>query len=145
MAYNYWFAFVGNVLGLAGETTAANGWTYEGDWTASRMFMLGWNAGPGGQDPYMNGIRGSYVFIDGNFDYVTNGVTWGTSIGAHTLPNSLYLIQEPAFFTAGSGYPWPWVNPTGSPPVSTNCGPSKTNTCLPAKARYEAGTPFVQP
>ena len=149
MAYNYWFAFVGNVLGLTGETTAGNGWTYQGDWSGKRMFMLGWNAGlpganqQGGQDPYMNGVSGSYVFIDGNFDYVTNGVTWAQ--GAHTLPNSLYLTQKPAFFTAGSGYPWPWVNSTGSPPVSTSCGPSQTKTCLPAKARYEAGTPFAQP
>ena len=112
------------------------------------MFMLGWNAGlpganqQGGQDPYMNGVSGSYVFIDGNFDYVTNGVTWGTSQGAHTLPNSLYLTQEPAFFTAGSGYPWPWVNPTGSSPIQTNsCG----GDGLPAKARWDAGKPFVQP
>ena len=35
MAYNYWFAFVGNVLGTAGETTAANGWTYQGDWAGA--------------------------------------------------------------------------------------------------------------
>ena len=44
-AYNYWFGFVGNVLGTAKETTSANGWTYQGDWTASRMWMLGWNDG----------------------------------------------------------------------------------------------------
>jgi hypothetical protein len=30
---------------------------------------------------------------------------------------------------------WPWVNPTGSPQLYT----------LPAKARYDAGTPFTQP
>ena len=33
MAYNYWFGFVGNVLGTARETTSANGWTYQGDWS----------------------------------------------------------------------------------------------------------------
>ena len=51
---------------------------------------------------------------DGNFDYVTNTVVWDPAITAHTLPNSLYLTQKPAFFNAGSGYTWPWVEPTGS-------------------------------
>jgi hypothetical protein len=31
--------------------------------------------------------------------------------------------------------PWPWVNPTQAPLFYT----------LPAKARYDAGTPFKQP
>ena len=35
MAYNYWFAFVGNVLGVAGQTTAANGWSYQGDYSGA--------------------------------------------------------------------------------------------------------------
>ena len=55
MAYSYWFAFVGNVLGVSGTTTAANGWTYSGDFTGSRIFMLGWMAGNGGQDPNLDG------------------------------------------------------------------------------------------
>ena len=144
MAYNYWFAFVGNTLGLAGETTAANGWTYKGDWNGKRIYMLGWNAGNGGQDPYLNGTHGSYIFINGNYDYVTGKVTWAGSPIA--LPNSFYLSSEPAFFLAGSGYPWPWVTPTGSSPLAT--GPSGcggTCSALPARARWQAGTPFVQP
>jgi len=71
----------------------------------------------------------------GNFDYVTNSVIWDPSISNHTLPPSLYLSQKPAFFNAGSGYAWPWVNPTGTPQLAT----------LPAKARFDASTPFVQP
>ncbi len=144
MAYNYWFAFVGNVLGLAGETTAANGWSYQGDWSAHRIFMLGWNAGPGGQDPYMNGVKGSYVFINGNFDYLNNSIAAWASGSPHTLPNSFYLASAPASFSAGTSctYSWPWVTPTGSAPIQANsCGGSG----LPAKARYEAGTPLKQP
>jgi len=143
-AYSYWFAFVGNVLGEPGVTTAANGWSYEGDWSSPRMFMLGWNAGPGGQDPNMNGISGSYVFLHGNYDYVTNSVHWDPTNPDQNLPNSLYLSSEPSSFTAGASctYPWPWVTPTGSAQVQSNsCGGSG----LPAKARYEAGTPFKQP
>ena len=37
--------------------------------------------------------------------------------------------------SAGSGYTWPWVDPTGATKLYT----------LPAKARFDNGTPFVQP
>jgi len=143
-AYNYWFAFVGNVLGLAGETTAANGWSYQGDWNGKRMFMLGWNDGPGGQDPYLNGVRGSYIFRHGDYDYVNGSIVDWTSGYSQTLPNSFYLFSAPAFFSAGASctYPWPSVTPTGSTQIQSNsCGGSG----LPAKARYDAGTPFTQP
>ncbi len=71
----------------------------------------------------------------GNFDYVTNSVKWDPSIASRSLPNSLYLTRKPAFFDAGHGYTWPWVEPTGATKLFT----------LPAKARYDAGTPFTQP
>jgi fibronectin type 3 domain-containing protein len=142
MAYSYWFAFVGNVLGVSGTTTAANGWTYSGDFTAPRIFMLGWNGGNGGQDPNLNAPTGSYILISGNYDYLNNAVTWqGSPV---TLPNSFYLPSKPSFFT--SSYPWPWVTPTGSKQIQN--GPSGCGgTCsgLPAQARWQAGTPFVQP
>jgi hypothetical protein len=144
MAYNYWFAYVGNVLGTSGKSTAANGWTYSGDFTASRIFMLGWDGGNGGQDPYLDGKSGSYILINGNYDYLNDAVTWQGSPVA--FPNSFYLSSKPAFFAAGSGYPWPWVTPTASEQVQN--GPSGCGgTCsgLPAQARWQAGTPFAQP
>ncbi len=64
----------------------------------------------------------------GNFDFVTNAVQWDPSASSRTLPPSLYLTAKPAFF--GSS-PWPWVDPTGRTKVNT----------LPAKARFDAGTP----
>ena len=143
-SYNYWYAYVGNVLGTSGQSIAANGWTYSGDFSAPRIFMLGWSGGGGGQDPYIDGVKGSYILINGNFDYLNNAVTWQGS--PLTLPNSFYLSSEPAFFSAGSGYPWPWVTPTGSSPVQN--GPSGcggTCSALPAKARWQAGTPLAQP
>jgi len=54
------------------------------------------------------------------------------SIAAQAIPNSLYLSAKPAFF---GGYAWPWVDPTGVVKLST----------LPAKARFDAGTPFAPP
>ena len=71
----------------------------------------------------------------GNFDYVSNSVVWDPGISDHALPSSLYLAQKPGFFNAGRGYTWPWVDPTGATKLYT----------LPARARYEAGTPFIQP
>jgi hypothetical protein len=144
MSYNYWFAFVGNVLGVAGETTAANGWTYFGDWTQPRMFASGWNTGNGGQDPYLNGVSGTYIFKNGNYDYVNGAITDWAAGYSTTLPNSFYLSSAPTFFGAGAlcTYSWPWVTPNGSTQIQSNsCGGSS----LPAKARYAAGTPFVQP
>jgi hypothetical protein len=144
MSYNYWFAFVGNTLGLAGQTTAAHGWSYQGDWSGSRIFMVGWNTGPGGQDPYLNGVSGAYIFRNGNYDYVNTSIVDWTASSPHTLPNSFYLSAAPSFFSSGGAcnYSWPWVTPTGSAPIQANsCGGSG----LPAKARYEAGTPLKQP
>jgi hypothetical protein len=142
-AYNYWNGYVGNVLGLSGVTTAANGWTFEGDWNGKRMWMLGWNDGPGGTDPNLSGSSGAFLFRHGNYDYVTGGVTWDPATSNHTLPSSFYLSSAPASFSAGAcTYPWPQVTPTGSTPVQKNsCGGSG----LPAKARWDAGTPFKQP
>ena len=47
-----------------------------------------------------------------------------------TLPDSLYLTSKPAFFGNNT---WPWVDATGATKLHT----------LPARARYDAGTPNV--
>ena len=133
-AYAYWFSFIGNVLGTPGAMT---GWVYDAAGALNNIpdqgiWMLGWmDIVPQGYDPNV----ASTAIQDGNFDYLTNAVVWASNDTVHTLPNSLYLMQKPAFFNAGSGYAWPWVNPTGSPQLYT----------LPAKVRYDAGTPFTQP
>ena len=148
-AYNYWFGFVGNVLGTALETTSANGWTYQGDWSVSRIWMLGWNDGNGGEDPYLDGATASYIFRHGDYDYVNGAIADWTSGYSDTLPSSFYLSGQPSFFGksgANCTYPWPWVTPTGSSPIQSPSGTGCTaDTALPAKARWDAGKPFVQP
>jgi hypothetical protein len=59
------------------------------------------------------------------------------------MPNSFYLPGKPGFFAGVTcTYPWPWVTPEGSQPIQANsCGGSG----LPAKARWDAVTPFAQP
>ncbi|HEY2859155.1 MAG TPA: right-handed parallel beta-helix repeat-containing protein [Terracidiphilus sp.] len=144
MAYDYWYAFIGNVLGVSGTTTAANGWTYSGDFGGNRIFMLGWMGNNGGQDPNLDGTTGAFIAIDGNYDFLNQKVTWTGSPLA--LPNSFYLSTEPSFFTAASGYTWPWITPTGGTKIQS--GPSGCGgkcSGLPARARWQAGTPFVQP
>jgi hypothetical protein len=128
--YSYWHTFVGNVLGAPGQMS---GWTYEGgNMGVPSIWLLGWDD----WSPYPNDARVMITALrQGNFDYLTNTVVWDPSISDHTLPASLYLAQKPAFFNAGSGYVWPWVDPTGTQKLYT----------LPAKARFDAGTPFVQP
>jgi hypothetical protein len=126
MAYSYWMSFVGNVLGAAGQM---GGWVYETTFGGKPgIWMLGWERGTDAQ-------VSTTTLRHGNFDYVTNTVKWEPAIINHTLPNSLYLTQKPAFFDAGSGYIWPWVDPVGATKLYT----------LPAKARHDAGTPFTQP
>jgi hypothetical protein len=127
-AYSYWFSFIGNVLGVPGHTS---GWSYDGTFTKA-IWLLGWDNLPNQlDDPSV----AKTTIRDANFDYLTNTVVWAANDTAHTLPNSLYLTQKPAFFNARRGYTWPWVNPTGSPYLYT----------LPAKVRYDSGTPFAQP
>lgn len=132
MAYSYWMSFVGNVLGASGQM---RGWVYETTFGSDRpgcIWMLGWD----GVEPYPVDARVATTTLrHGNFDYVTNTVKWDEGVTNRTLPNSLYLTHKPAFFSAGRGYTWPWVDPLGATKLHT----------LPAKARYDAGTPFKQP
>jgi hypothetical protein len=136
--YDWWFSFVGNVLGTAGdhnmtryEDTANKDWTGD-EWLI--CYQKDDNVPDGGKCL-------STVLRDGNFDYVTGKVHWygiggsGASNGltppaVSTLPASLYLSGKPGFF---GSTPWPWVD--GSDAASPVPGK------LPARARYDAGTP----
>jgi hypothetical protein len=108
---------------------------------------------------------------DGNFDYVTKKTLWmgsnnicnapgdaactATNTGnictdqnlcagqyttppaVSTLPNSLYIpasMQPPPFFNGGA---WPWVD-------GTNASNPLPGT-LPARTRFDAGTPNIVP
>ena len=131
--YSYWMTFLGNVLGAEG---AMGNFTYDVTgilgMNAPAIWLLGWDdVSPQPYDP----LTAQTAVRHGNFDYLTHTVVWDPASNDQTLPDSLYLSRKPAFFDAGSGYGWPWVDPVG---------PTKLRT-LPAKARYDAGTPFTQP
>jgi hypothetical protein len=134
----WWHSFIGNVMGTEGRTS---GWTYEdpgtlpGPWPwqgGSFIWRLGYDSAYWEQaaDPQVK----STFLRNGNFDYVTNSVIWDPR-SSEQLPDSLYLKRRPAFFDTGRRYVWPWVDPTGATKLHV----------LPARARYDAATPFVQP
>jgi hypothetical protein len=128
---NWWMTFVGNVLGIGGDSAWSGTYTnYENNtapWNDNSVWKLGyddsnWNyAG----DPKVL----STLIRDGNYDFLTKTQHWQDPVA--TLPNSFYMQGKPAFFGAN---PWPWVDP----------GTGATYT-LPAKARFDAGTPNTVP
>lgn len=148
MLHMYWFAYVGNVLGTSGSTTTGNGWVYSGNYSRNKnIWMPGWNSDAGNptlSDPNLTGATGTFLFKNGNYDYVSAGIVDNAIGFTHTFPNSLYLLSTPAFFGPGASctYTYPWIDSSASPPVKAN---SCAGSGLPAKARYDAGTPFVQP
>jgi hypothetical protein len=129
---HYFYSFVGNVLGTADQDPAPHqGFAYEDVWPWEAdpvgLWRLGytpldWNAPP---DPRVV----STIHRHGNFDYATQTVRWAAG-WSQNLPASLYLTSKPAFFGA---HPWPWVDPAAASPLHT----------LPAKARFDAGTPWA--
>jgi hypothetical protein len=138
-AYSYYNNFVGNVLGMNGQTllsypslacfagqeeaflqevTTTAEWTASGNADDVPMWQFG---------AYQATVNttGNWSFVDttidtalrdGNWDWVTQAQHWygiGTSTDgtdpAQPLPNSLYLTSKPAFFGSNT---WPWVDPS---------------------------------
>jgi hypothetical protein len=106
-----------------------SGWVYDGlsgnnSFPPTAIWTLGdMDISPQGYDPNVE----AKAIRDGNYDFLTNSQHWHNTPGKFAMPNSLYLTSKPAFF--GSN-PWPWTDPT-----------TGTISTLPAKARYDAGTP----
>jgi hypothetical protein len=121
-AWTHESAFVGNVL-RGGNVYETNPSSRSG----TPIFALGNNFMFGGN--WDNGYARAHVWRDGNWDSVNGRIVWAS--GARTLPPSLYLASKPAFFGART---WPWVDPN-----------SGTVGTLPAKARYDSGTPNIVP
>jgi hypothetical protein len=70
----------------------------------------------------------------GNWDAVHASIAdWDPSYPDHVIPTSLFLSAAPSFFGANA---WPWIDSTGS------AANDRVKT-LPAKARFDANTPFA--
>jgi hypothetical protein len=160
-AYSYYHNLVGNVLGFKpgssgvtlqpvlpsgllpamSGTSAQTSFAYE-NLSATvnanatpTMWQIGNSTAAPGPDTSQPNLY-QQVNRQGNFDWVTQSQIWYASYGGSgttstgspmTLPNSLYLTSKPAFFGTMT---WPWVDPS-----------TGTVYTLPAKARWDAGTP----
>jgi hypothetical protein len=140
LAYgSWWDSFVGNILGRSGQM---GGYTYtdpsmscdssgnnctanNANWTDAAIWSLGYD--PEAWTMYPDPQTLSTVIRDGNYDFLTKSQRWHNTPGGFAIPNSLYLPSTPGFFGAKQ---WPWTDPS-----------TGTISALPAKARYDAGTP----
>ena len=131
----WWFSFVGNVLGFQGMALMsgqdkfvadADPNNLNADDGAVYMWQIGYEEGtfPNVADPTVV----ARTYRDGNYDYVSNVVTWDSSDPNHTVPPSLYLTSKPAFFGSST---WPWIEPTGATDAD------RIGT-LPARVRFDA-------
>ncbi len=149
-AYSYYTNLVGNVLGMQNQQLLSGascngdietGFNYEtlSNFDATNLVDM-WYIGA-----YQATVNttGNWSWVattyqtqlrQGNWDWYTKTQSWdgiggmGSGGGpALTIPNSMYLSNAPAFFGSNT---WPWVDPT-----------TGTTYTLPAKARFEAGTP----
>jgi hypothetical protein len=153
MAFNYWYAYLFNVLGQNGMQGCATGsFTYGAGTTFTNrvMWRTGWTGSEwsNGTDSYLDGVNGTYIFKNCNYDYVNTSQVDCASGYSHSQPNSLYLpggasASAPSWWPNGSTtYPYPWIVSNSGTPVKTN---SLSGAGLPAQARFNAGTPFNQP
>jgi hypothetical protein len=112
---------VGNVLGSSSATdlgTAPVSTTYFGSGSEKpAIFEM--------SSATTTDVAYTTLWLHGNYDTVTPGVVWNPSITTQVLPASLYLPTRPAWWPAGSA--WPWAGPDLNPMVGT----------LPAKARSD--------
>ncbi len=60
-------------------------------------------------------LSATTLWWQGNFDTVNGKVLWNPAITTQTLPASLYYASQPAWWPAGT--PWPWVGSDLSPMV----------------------------
>lgn len=156
MAFNYWYAFAGNVLGMSGITDAAHGWSYQGAFGASSgctskcIWLSGWvgSEWPAPDSNLTAAVSPNWIFRSQNWDYFRSALD-STSGYTAPLPNSFFTSSAPSFFgtgTTGCTYTWPWVNSQGTTKTANAAGTGCTSfSGLPAKARWDAGTPFIQP
>lgn len=151
MVHNYWHAYLGNVMGTASKTTTGNSWSSSGSFATNKVLWApGWQSDssqPSVVDPNLNNGLNTFLFRNCNYDYVSASQADCATGYSHTFPNSLYLpssgASPPSWWPSGSTtYPFPWIDASSGTPIKSN---SIGGSGLPAKARWDAGTPFVQP
>jgi len=106
---------LGCILGTDGVSTVYD----SGDSGPQSIYELG----EGGTGP--DDVSITTLYRHGNYDTVHQGTVWSPTTIERVLPASLYYAQQPAWWPAGT--PWPWAGPDLSPMVGV----------LPAKDRSD--------
>lgn len=126
----FYYSFVGNVLGLPGQTWTAFEDGGSRDAGAGR-YVYTWGYFSDGGASSVDPRSKATVLRHGNYDYQSQSAKWDGAIADRNLPASLYRTSKPSFF---GGLAWPSIGPDISPVAGT----------IPAKERYE-GRSVSQP
>ena len=124
--YNRYVNLVGNVIGNSSFTTGTVVCNSSNcGATKPYIYRFGYSSSGGS---YSDSASYSTAILQGNYDYVTDGVAaWADS--DHTLANSLYYNSQPSWWT--NGIPWPPIGPYVTGQVND----------IPAKVRYTTPRP----
>jgi hypothetical protein len=125
------YTIMGNILGTNGLPTGTYSFGYpnmgNGTFSGYAPPWANW-----GQTPGPNGFQEmdtnvqATTLLAGNYNYLSNSIPVGESLGANILPPSLYLTGKPAWF---GNLTWPPFDPTVA-------------NLLPSKASIPAGYVF---
>jgi hypothetical protein len=148
-------AFLGNVLATAAGGTYQQTAAVSGSPTIWSIGQNVWGAGDDydaqttypprnsmsysgttwdGRQPTFTTKARDKLWRHGNWDSVNASIVdWNAGYPDREIASSFFLLAAPPFFGANR---WPWVEPTGATAAD------RLGT-LPAKARYDAGTPFA--
>lgn len=124
---NTGFNFVGNVLGVNGQSFTAYDPGQNRTSAGTYVYNFGYfDDGDTTAQTYAATLASTY--LHGNFDWQSSTQIWSGNSN-HTLPNSLYTGSTPGFYNTSGSCSWPPVNPANGS-VST----------LPAAHRYGGGS-----
>ena len=132
--YSREHTFIANVLNQTGT-----GIVYEANPSQNTgvslpaIYRLGYASLGGSFENLDDGTAAARIYRHGNWDPVSNAVVWDPKNRFRKLPDSLFHRSKPSFF---GSLDWPWVNPNGATPAARV-------KVLPAKQRYDRGTPFA--
>ncbi len=127
-AQNYYDTFIGNILGSPGSAGVVEAIPYRSI-SNPVIWKIGFNCCSAKGDP-IDPKSGATLIRHGNFDYITNALTWDSNIANRTIPNSLYLPAKPAWF---GSLVWPPFTPEAA-----GFNPNALNK-IPAQLHFEKG------
>jgi len=130
-ANNYYDTFVGNILGTPGCPGVVEQIPYVDSYMNPVLWKIGYNCCSATGYP-SDATTGATLVRHGNYDYVTNGLTWAPNIPDHNLPDSLYLSSKPAWFGSLTWPPFAAERPGFNPAVLNK---------IPAQVRFESLSP----